>query len=484
MGIGAEEITPVEDYSFYPATDAGHAGAFIRRFGHKLKYVAEWKCWLIWSGERWVRDNVSGREINQLVEQHANALLAEAEQAGQEWRRKELYLRARQMGSSNRREAMLRLARHSDAVAVSLKDIDADPWLAGVTNGVVDLRTGRLKKSSQEIIVTKVMGAAFIPKAKCPRWMRFLNEVFRGDQEIIDFVQRLFGYALTGTTQEQCFAFLYGQGANGKSTLVETLLRVFGDYGRRVGKNLIAKSRNGGQPEHEIAELHGCRLAVASEVAEGDRINEDIIKDISGGDTLRGCRKYEHAFQFDSQSLLLIYGNHKPDIRGTDEGIWRRVRLVPFLASFTEAKADRSLPQHLAKEADGIFRWLVEGCKKWRRLGLNTPNSVMEAVTAYRNDSDILSDFISERLVCDSACRVTRSALYSDYRDWAKENGYQPCSQKTFTMRFREKGKATETKTDGGQRFWNGIRFVPKVMSFMEDRHEVVAAEAGKEQIP
>lgn len=483
MGIGAEEITPVEDYSFYPATDAGHAGAFIRRFGHKLKYVAEWKCWLVWNGKRWVKDNVSGREINQLVEQHASSLLAEAALEAQEWRRKEMDLRARQMGSSNRREAMLRLARHSTTVAVSLKNIDADPWLAGVKNGVIDLRTGRLKKASQNPIVTKAMGASFRPKAKCPRWTRFLNEIFREDQELVEFAQRLFGYALTGTTREQCFAFLYGQGANGKSTLVETLIRVFGDYGRRVGKNLIAKNRAGGQPEHEIAELHGCRLAVASEVAEGDRINEDIIKDISGGDTLRGCRKYEHAFQFDCQSLLVVYGNHKPDIRGTDDGIWRRVRLIPFLTSFTQAKADRGLPQQLAKEADGILSWLVEGCLKWRKLGLNTPDTVMEAVAAYRNDSDILSDFINERLVCDPDCRVTRSVLYSDYREWAKENGYQPCSQKTFTMRFREKGKATETKT-GGQRYWDGIRFVQRVMSFMQERHEARADGAEKDRIP
>jgi putative DNA primase/helicase len=467
MGIGTDQISDFSDKALPPATDAGRAEAFIKDHGAILRYVAEWKSWIIWDGERWIKDNISGRLIYQLVDKHARAILGRASKEPREWLRRELSMRALQLGSAQKREAMLKLARHDETVSVSLRQIDADPWLLGVANGVVNLRTGRLLKSDRNRLVTKQAGATHNAKAKCPRWLQFLDEIFAGDRDLIEFVQILFGYALTGKTTEQCFAFLYGIGANGKSTLVETLLGVFGDYARRVGKNLIAKNRSGGQPEHEIAELHGCRLAIASEVADGDRMNEDIIKDITGGDTLRGCRKYEHAFQFESQSLLVIYGNHKPDVRGTDDGIWRRVRLIPFRAQFAKEKADKDLPQKLAAQADGILQWLLQGCLKWQKNGLTAPNTVMEAVEAYKNDSDILADFIEEELVIDQNKSLTRSELYVAYQTWSKNNGYQPLSRKTFTARFRDRGIGYEGRP-GGIRGWLGIGFRPASVSFAD----------------
>lgn len=462
MGIDNEEIKPCEPVPVrLPFNDSGNAADFIERFKDRVRYVPEWKCWLVWDGKRWHRDNVAGSRINRLADEHAKTLLREASEDDNESTRGASIKRATQLGQAGKRESMLSLARHDLRIQISQLVIDADPLLIGVANGVVNLVTGKLLPPDPTRYVTKQAAVSFVPDALCPRWERFLMEIFADCPDMVNFIWKFAGYSITGLTREQVFAFLFGNGRNGKSTFIEPIYGILGEYSGRAGKNLIAKSSNGTNPEHEIAELHGIRLLVACETAEGERLNENVIKDITGGDTLRGCRKYEHAFSFTPQCTMWIYGNYKPDIRGTDDGIWRRVRLIPFLRQFTGADMDPELRDTLDNERTGIFAWLVRGCLEWQNTGLRPlPSEVAEAVKAYREDSDTLKEFIDETVVTDADGSVSKKALYDSYRGWALGEGLRPMSNRTFTSRIKDRGIAGESKSNGDRR-WTGIRFQP-----------------------
>jgi putative DNA primase/helicase len=441
-----------------PQSDTEAARDFIDRNVTEIRYVSEWGRWLLWNGTRWEADNSRGSAAMRRAQAYAQTLLVEAAAIQHDSARREAVKRALAAGNVGKLEALLSLARHDARIEISQTAVDSGPGLIGCRNGIVDLRTGALLPPDPSRYVTKSVAATFDPQATCPRFEKFVSEIFNGDVSLIEWLWRFAGYSLTGSTREQVFAFLYGHGANGKSTLTETLYHVFGDYAGRAGKNLIARpDRGANNPEHEIAELHGVRFLVGSETAEGERLNETSLKDITGGDTLRGCRKYEHAFEFTSQAKLWMYGNHKPDIRGTDNGIWRRVRLLPFERQFTGSDKDPGLADALRAEADGIFIWLVRGCVAWQQHGLPQPQRVMEAVKTYREASDTLAEFIDEMLVVDPCGTITRQGLYVTYAEWAKREGLRPMSNRVFTARIKDRNLATEGKANGS-RLWLGIR--------------------------
>ena len=296
-------------------------------------------------------------------------------------------------GNTTKISSMLALAKHDLRTVLDHREVDADPWMLGTPNGVLDLRSGQLVESAG--YVTKSIAVPFDPSARCPRWERFLGEVFP-EPSIREYVRCVVGYTLAGITDEHLFMFCYGSGANGKSTLLETLQHVMGDYASRAGAEIICLSKHGREPESQIAELMGQRLVIGAETAEGARLNENLIKDITGGDTLRGRRIYESAFQFIPQCTLWLFGNYKPAISGCDDGIWRRVRLIPFLQKFESDRKDPSLKTKLRAEAPGILAWAVRACLDWQRSGLTTPETVRLAVEEYRTDEDSLADFIEE----------------------------------------------------------------------------------------
>jgi putative DNA primase/helicase len=356
-------------------------------------------------------------------------------------------------------ENMLKLARNDRRVIVKPDQLDADPWIVGARNGVVDLRNGEITEHSRERLVTKYLGADFDPHATCPRWERFLMEIIP-DKAMRRFIWKCIGYSLTGLTTTHQFLFLYGLGANGKSTLLEILFAAFVDYAVRAGARLLYVTDHHGTPDDQIAELCGRRLIIGSETQEGARLNEGIIKDLTGGDTLRGCRKYEHGFAFKSTGKLVLAGNHKPAIRGTDDGIWRRVRLIPFERQFGPEERDETLRGKLMTELPGIINWIVEGCLLWQQEGLSPPEIVRGAVADYRAEEDTLADFLDECIRESRGDRTTHKRLFAAYLHWAEESKLRhTLTSRILAKRLRELDWK-EVPGNPGKLIWQDVTLI------------------------
>jgi putative DNA primase/helicase len=439
--------------------DAGRVARFITAMGENLRFVHEWETWYLWDGNRWRRDRDGGimRDVKKFcLAEFERALREHADnpKAASEARRE-----AAELGDSAQAARMLKMAESDPRVIVHPEKLDADPWLLGTGNGVVDLRTGTFRAGERQDYVTKATGIAYEASATCPRFELFLQEIFEGDSELVNFVAGALGYSLTGSVSEQVFFFLHGCGANGKSRLVETMLALMGEYGATTAPEIVALTRND-TPMHHLADLHGARFTTLPETEESHRLAESRIKSLTGGDEITACRKYEHPFRFKPQLKLWIHGNHKPEIRGTDTGIWRRVRLVPFNATFPPERRDLTLPENLATELPGILNYLIAACLRWKANGLPCPAQVKAATESYRTEQDVLAEFLDEKTMIVQGERVTRSALYASYQAWAEGQGIQkPWTQRAIAKSLRERGIAEDK--DKSTRYWLNLRLKP-----------------------
>ena len=362
--------------------DAGNAQLLVDYFGADLRFVHALGSWLIWNDKQWRPDEDGG--IERLALELSHRILADAAHIVDHKQRNAVAERAIRLGNAAKIRAMLDLAKCDKRVVIPHWALDGDSWLLGLKNGVIDLRTGNFRPATRDDLITKSAGCAHDATALAPRWRQFLYEIFENNEELIVYLQKLMGYTLTGCTSEQLFLFLHGGGANGKTTLVEILIALLGDYGQHAPQSLLTAADNGREPMHEIARLHGARLVVSSETREGDRLAESRIKDMTGGDTLTGRFLYHEAFDFVPRFKLWMFGNHLPQIRGTDRGIWRRVRLIPFNVEIVETKRDRHLQEKLGQELPGILNWALEGCMNWQREELKSPVAVKSATAEYR----------------------------------------------------------------------------------------------------
>lgn len=445
----------------YPNNDVGNAAIFVARYGGVLRFVSAWKRWLIF-GEGWHEDR-SG-EPKRLASQLTRELSSSALEISNEHERKAAAKRACSFGDNYRIESMLALAAVTSDVVVQPEELDIDPWALGTPNGVVDLRTGQLCPYAPERYVTKRAGCAFDAQAVAPRWRQFVEEIFDGDEALIRFIHKAAGYSLTGQMTEQCFFFLWGAGRNGKSKFIETIQGVMGDYGCTTAPDVVAQGRYE-TPEHHLATLHGARFVTLPETEESQRLAESRLKALVGGDRITGCRKYQHPFQFDPTLKLWIHGNHKPVIRGTDEGIWRRVRLVPFNRRFEGASEDRNLGETLAGERSGILNWIIEGCLLWQQEGLGMPSVVQEAVQEYRSDEDILGQFFQRTIIQDREGHIPVDGLYASYQGWTSDqNAHYVLDKNRFNRRVRERQIASGQGERGGIRSWLGISYNPELV--------------------
>jgi putative DNA primase/helicase len=367
--------------------------------------------------------------------------------------------------SARRINAMLDLARSEPCIPILPEQMDADPWLFNCPNGTVDLRTGALREHRREDYITKLCPTRYDPDARCPAWCRFLEAVFPTDEgvaddELITFMQRLLGRCLTGDVSEQFLPIFWGSGANGKSTLVNTVLGTLGgDYAMKANADLLMTSRGERHPT-EVAQLFGMRLVVASETSEGRKLNEALVKDLTGGEPLRARRMREDFWEFPPTHKVILLTNHKPRIVGTDEAIWRRLRLVPFTATFwdpadpgknaaelpADQKQDKQLGAKLAAEREGILAWLVRGCMDWQRDGMTLPDKVRAATRDYRAEEDTLARWIAECCVTgDTSYRCRSQVLYGNYRGWCERAGEEVMPQKLFGPALEERGYPKRT---------------------------------------
>jgi putative DNA primase/helicase len=440
----------------YPENDSDRAVRFAERFGADLRYVSCWKSWLQWDGTRWVRD--ADGAVMRKAQEMSHLLLDEAAQIGNFNERKRAANLALKAGDVQKLKAMIELAGAQPGIAADPEMFDSVPYLLGVRNGVVDLRTGEFRQARKEDYLTMQAGTEYNAEATCPQWEAFLRDIFNGDDSLISFVQCAVGYSLTGFTYEQVLFFLYGTGRNGKSTKTETLQALLGDYAQHAPAALFVSNRNGNEPEKEIARLKGVRFVVGSEIEEGSKLAESRVKDLTGQDTLTGRFLYGSPFDFKPTHKLWIFGNHKPDVSGTDLGIWRRMRLVPFEVQIPEAKIDPQLPTKLLTELPGILNWAIKGCLRWKKEGLVVPQRVKIATAEYQDEEDELGEFIQERCVLGPNEKIERPVLHRSYLDWIGPRVAR-MGAKTFNKRMRAREGIKEFKSS--DRFWHGIGLKP-----------------------
>jgi putative DNA primase/helicase len=359
---------------------------------------------------------------------------------------------------------MIAMARSEPPLPVLAKAFDADPWVLNVTNGLLDLRTARLRPHDRRAFCTKLAPVAYDPAATCPRFEAFLLEVLGGDTDLVAYLQRFAGYCLTGDTSEHVLALLYGTGANGKSTLIEVWRAILGDYATHADFSSFlqqAHPNGGGAPSPDIVRLRGARLVSAIEADPGQRLAENVIKSLTGGDMVTARELYSKAIEFKPAFKLILAANHKPTIRGTDHAIWRRVHLVPFTVTIPPERRDHDLGKKLAEEAPGIFAWMVKGCRDWQREGLKPPASVVAATAAYRAEMDVLGPFLADRckLVDDADAFVTAKALRGAYEAYCESEGEKPLGPNAFARHLEERGLRRDREAGGARtRLWKGIR--------------------------
>lgn len=345
--------------------------------------------------------------------------------------------------------AGLKLTKH--ALLIEYNTLNADPWLFNVQNGTIDLRTGKLRPHNPADLITFISPVAYDPAATCPTWTRFLSEVFAGDLEMVAFIQRGVGWSLTGVVKERALFFLHGNaGKNGKTTLVEAIMKLVGTcgesaygYGRKVGAETFMKSRNSEDNQRKAATLAGPRFICTSEVDEDHRLDEQLVKDITGGDTLEGRRLYQEAFTFKPQFKPWMYGNHKPEIRGTDDAIWSRVRLIPFDVSF-KGREDLDLADKLEAELPGILNWAIQGCLDWQRSGLQPPPKYRRqpkpiatkwTFLAYLSRNDVLFIGLLTFALANYGTPTECGARKAEPRSKPKQNLVSICLQKGLSSK-------------------------------------------------
>jgi P4 family phage/plasmid primase-like protien len=446
-------------------TDLRNAERLIEWFGADLRYCGPWKKWLGWDGTRWELDalgrahqcakETSRRLLAEALEhqRQASEVLAEATAGGEDAgivQAKKAYSKAAAgvfhaiaSQSAVRIEAMLALARSAPSVRLHPTALDTDPMTLNVTNGTIELSTGKVREHRREDLITKIAPVAFDQNATSPIWDAFLCRAMNNDSESIDFLQRLTGYGLTGDVREHVLAFFYGGGANGKSTFVGTIVDLLGDYATPAARKLLFRSKND-RHSTELATLHGRRFVTCSEIEDGLAIDEALLKDLTGGDRINARRMREDEWSFKPTHKLFLSGNHKPSVRGDDEGIWRRIRLVPWVVTIPESERDKGLPAKLRGEQSGILAWALRGCLEWHRRGLDPPSRVRDATADYRAESDLIGQFFEPHLAFVSDATVARSTLRERYELFCRENGCEPLGAKRFAARLRAKG-VTET---------------------------------------
>lgn len=334
----------------------------------------------------------------------------------------------------------------SNMICERAANLDANHDLFSCKNGVFDLGEMIFRNHRQLDRITKVAGFAYDANATAPTWQTFLTRILGDTEGLTDYMQQLCGYMLSGYRDEQLLPVFYGSGKNGKSTFVDVLLTLFGDYGMPAPAGLLMASHENDHPAR-LALLQGRRFIPASESGEGRRLAEDTVKAMTGGDMITARHLHKGFFSFVPTHQIILQTNHKPIIRGTDIGIWRRLRLIPFLAFIADAERDPDLAKKLKAELPGIFNWCLEGLRSYRAHGFNTPAAVVEHTDQYRAESDQVGRFIEDRTESDPAYKVGATALYRAYKQWCEDNGERPKTQNAFGTGLTERGYAAAKGT-------------------------------------
>jgi len=440
-----------------PMTDTGNGTRIFNLKGQDMRYVGVMDRWYIFDGRRWQHDTQNrAHRMAAVTARRLHPLFGDCrDEAHQKaWRRH--IKSAESAGGIN---AALKCLSSNIKVSIAPEALDANTkdWF-NCPNGLLDLRTMELHAHRRQPMITKISPVAFDPDARCPRWLEFLHEIMGGDQALIDFLQRAVGYAMTGHTTEQCLFFLFGRGRNGKSTFVETIRAMLGDYGSHTDFATFL-DRPGDTMRADLARLRGDRMVTSGEPPLGKRFDEGVVKSMTGGDAITCRHMYGDFFEYTPEYKIFLCANVKPTIRGQDDGIWRRFRLIPFTVQIPEERKDLRLGEKLRAEWAGIFRWAAEGAKLWYEGRLRPPPSVLKATEAYREEMDAVGEFVRHCFHIGEGFKgVPVSLVYEIYQDWAKKAGEYVMSQRKLSKVLKERGYES-VKKSGVRQYLNwGVR--------------------------
>lgn len=443
----------------YDMTDTGNAHRLYDRFGNIVRYSYNRKKWMYWDGKVWRLDE-SG-EVKKLADIICEDIKREAFLEQDDSTQMEMLKWAQRTAQSRNKEAMIKECQHLEDVPASPDAFDAYADYLNCQNGVVNLRNGELIPHDSIYMMSKIAYSEYDNSgAKPERWLQFLDEVTDGDKELQKYIQKSIGYSLSGSTREQCAYFLYGMGNNGKSTFLDTISDLMGGYASNVQPETIMMKKFGSDGANsDIARLKSARFVTSEEPTEGVRLNEGLLKQLTGGSKITCRFLYGDEFEYLPEFKIWIATNHKPIIRGTDFGIWRRIKLIPFEVNIPKDKVDKNLKYRLRKEFPQILKWAVDGCVLWQREGIEEPQCVQDAVKEYKQEMDLLAGFLEECVIIDydNGDKIPATELFEVYSKWTKKNNEYEMSSKKF---FRE---ATKKLPDKGRNnrgiFYANIRF-------------------------
>ena len=356
---------------------------------------------------------------------------------------------------------MLSTAMNLKPIETTIEEYDRNQLLAGVRNGTLELSTGEFRESKREDYISLQFNVEYDQEARAPRWESFLDEVFAGDKELISYIQRAVGYSLTGDTGEQVMFMLYGKGANGKSVFLEIISCLMGDYAANTPFSTFEVTKRN-EASNDLAALKGKRIVTAIETNEDRRLDEARVKSVTGGDRITCRFLFAEYFSYTPHFKIWMAVNHKPLIKGTDRGIWRRVILVPFTKNF-EGRADKELVSKLKAELPGILNWALKGLKEWKQNDLGTAKAIEAASDEYRQESDLVQQWLDEETTLDATETTPCYDAYSYFVQWCKHRGYPTWSNNSFGRAMTEKGFVR--KSNGKTREYVGLKAEPYVYS-------------------
>jgi putative DNA primase/helicase len=439
-----------------PLSDQYNAEALVQFHGADLRYCLDWHEWLYWTGHHWARQGTGEamrrakrtvKRLARLIEQMDDAVEIKAHLS-----------HIKSSLSARRLEGMVRLAQSEPTIELTADQLDPNPWLLNCPNGTLNLRNATLKDHDRGDLITKCIPVPYDPDATCPRWEQFLHEIFANDAELIDFIQKAVGYSLTGDVSEQCLFFPYGGGNNGKTTFLNTIHALLGpDYAAQAMPELLLTRQFEPHPTERM-DLYSRRFVATVEVEDGKRMAESLVKLLTGNERIRARRMRENTVEFAPTHKLWLAANHKPDIRGRDRGIWRRIRLIPFNIDFT-GREDKGLSEKLTYELPGILCWGLRGCLRWQTNGMEPPDAIKKATESYQAEMDMVSDFITDYCVKIPQAKTRVGELYATYKRWCEENHETPVNHRRFGDEMVNHGFPRDTG-HGNARFHKGIGLI------------------------
>lgn len=435
-----------KEYPIRSYDDTGNTDRFIDRYGHLYKHSYITNKFYIYDGQKWKVDDRGAirKLIDEMIESIKNEKVLHSEDVTEEEAREafqKYYKKTR--GTQSKKNIMNELMHRK---TVTPDEFDKDDMLLNVANGYIDLTSRELYKHDINRMFSQISNTDYSEKMQPAVWLDFLNDIFAGDKAVIRYIQKALGYSLTGSTREQVMFILFGKGRNGKSIFVETIAEILGDYSNNMqAKSLMVKKND--NVNTDIARLSKARFVTSSEPNEGFRFDEGLIKQITGGDKVTARFLYAEEFEYTPKFKIWVSTNHKPIIRGTDDGIWRRLVLIPFDVQIPEEKVDKDLKYKLLREAPAILNWMAEGAYMWMREGLDLPEKLKDAGQTYRTEMDVVEQFIEDECKRVDDGRVKANELYSVYKIWANENNAYKMSNKDFGQKMKEKFKSKRMNT-------------------------------------